>query len=166
MILTGAVAGGYFLAHLPGRPVGETNPDNTLFRELRRGGELHARHRKAVRRHQQVRQVVWNLVHRRLTLIEAAARVRELDRQIELDPAIYRLQTQLAFPADSLQASLCRKVIALVRGEARDRPGWAAVVRRLEGELAALLARGRFVGRETGSAEKVLPPFGPGAKRP
>jgi hypothetical protein len=84
----------------------------------------------------------------RLSLLEAAARFRDLDEQ---PPAARREVLRCAYPGASDDECRCRAVLQYVWVEARDRPGAdPAVAKRLEAELRGLLGHGdvRLPGSE------------------
>jgi hypothetical protein len=89
-------------------------------------------------RHTQAkRAVVTELLADRLTLMEAAARFRELDAGMPET----RDRLLQAYPGVSYEEALCRQVIELARGELEVRAPEQVkrVVARLEAELQAFL---------------------------
>src|SRR6516162_6118395 len=89
VILTGAAAGVLFLTQLltSENPQGEAGPAAFLKRTLRRGEKLEAQRKDLLRRYADLPKIAQALAARRLSLVEAAALVRELDRKIPIDPA-------------------------------------------------------------------------------
>jgi hypothetical protein len=94
-------------------------------------------------------KVVRRLLAGELTLLEAAARFRDLNAE----PADCPAQDSHLWPSASPEERLCRQVIAWARAHSRDDSSGAAgaVVDRLEAELAALLARGAIRRRHRDS---------------
>jgi hypothetical protein len=137
------MGGMILLTRFPSPQGGEEGPGpaGELARSYQRRQKLDALHQAILRRQQDSRQLVWDLIKGRLPLVQAAAQLRALDRRIPIREDIYRDQMRLTFPAKSLAESLCRKAIELVRQEVEDQPRWAGAVRRLETELAEHLAR-------------------------
>jgi hypothetical protein len=119
----------------------------TLLRRLednRRAWEdLDERLAAAVRRTEAKRQVAEDVAEGRVTLTEAAARVRDLNRASpELRWGTYRR----AYPAASDEERFCREVISLVCGLAENDPErYLAVTERLEAELREYLDRGPLI---------------------
>ncbi|HZT82744.1 MAG TPA: hypothetical protein VFA26_21115 [Gemmataceae bacterium] len=116
---------------LPG-PEGASGQDeeNVLDRQLR----------AVVQRLEKKQQVIAALLGGRLSLLEAAARFRELNETpSELPNHSYRI----LFEGKSDEERLCRQVIAWAYNEAEvsSPEGARAVRRRLEAELAEHLAR-------------------------
>jgi hypothetical protein len=75
----------------------------------------------------------------RLTLLEAAARFRDLDAAASDD---YRRGWRRSLPAASDEERYCRAVLAHVKELVRDRPDGIRVLDRLKAELDRALARG------------------------
>jgi hypothetical protein len=97
-------------------------------------------------------QVLWDLIDRRLSLVEAAARFRELDR----DCPISNLPPGwVERPGASDEEKQCRYVIAYLNGMLVNDPERAqAETRRLEVELQAVLSHG---GRREGGDPHARP---------
>jgi hypothetical protein len=108
--------------------------------EEAREAELDRRLRVARQRIDAKWKVVRRLLAGELTLLEAAARFRDLNAE----PADCPCRESYLWPNTSPEERQCRQVIAWGRALGRDDRSGAtgAVVDRLEAELAALLARG------------------------
>jgi hypothetical protein len=86
------------------------------------------------------RRLAGEVIAGQLSLLEAAARFRDLD---ERPPAACRRGLRAAFPGASDDECHCRAVLSYVREELWHRPGAdPAAADRLEAELRALLERG------------------------
>jgi hypothetical protein len=127
---------------------GQGGPRSPGEPEEAREAELDRRLRVARQRIDAKWKVVRRLLGGELTLLEAAARFRD----VNAEPADCPCQDSHLWPSASPEERLCRQVIGWARAEARDdRSGAAgAVVDRLESELKALLARGPIRLRGTG----------------
>ena len=99
-------------------------------------GEMGRRQALVVERIAAKNRVTAELIGGRLTLLEAAARFRDLNDIPEDCPDPYRQ----AFSGDSDGEKLCRQVIAWVAAELRGRS--SPLVECLEAELQDLLGRG------------------------
>lgn len=110
-----------------------------LQSERRRSNELDAQRERILRWQEQMGEVVRAVIASRITLLEAAARFRELDRQLpEFNWEMFRQ----AYPGSSDAERHCRHVIASAEAELCRRPQEAAgVVARLEAELQEHLKR-------------------------
>lgn len=116
-------------------------PDDAPDEELERQRLALLRHIEAKR------AVARELVAERLTLREAAARFRDLDRDA---PEIYWRGFPYLYPGRSEAERYCRQVIDCVEGElgltveggSRAQPGVAAIAARLRQELDQHLAAG------------------------
>jgi hypothetical protein len=101
--------------------------DDEQFRAIRR--RIETKHRLA-------REVIDG----RLTLLEAAARFRDLDLE---PPPFAQNGLRCRYPGVSDDELHCREVIFFVHAELRDRPGTDAhIMARLEAELKERLGRG------------------------
>ncbi len=110
-----------------------------LEREQRRGERLESLQEAMRRSRAGKRQIVRELRAGRLSLAEAAARFRALDRF--MPDALYSFTLRQGFPGRSDEERLCRKLIDFLRVEEADQAGTARLVGRLEAELAEHLRR-------------------------
>ena len=109
--------------------------------EARREGPNDDEQLRAIRRRIEAKsRLAREVIDGRLTLLEAAARFRDLD----LAPPPFAWDgLRCRYPGASDDELHCREVIFFVRAEQRDRPGTdAAIVARLEAELNERLGRG------------------------
>jgi hypothetical protein len=108
----------------------------------RRGQELGDLRRRVLRCIEEKRRLTAEVVEGRRTLLEAAARFRDLNRQ---NPGFNWDRFRVVCPGNSDDERCCRQVLAYVRQEVQDRPGAdPALPGRLEAELRDLLGRGDF----------------------
>jgi hypothetical protein len=84
-------------------------------------------------------QVMDELRYRGLDLIEAAARFREISRQL---PPEYRQFVQQAYPSPTADESYCRQVIHYLRNDALYHPEVGATAAAMETELSRRLQDG------------------------
>jgi hypothetical protein len=99
-----------------------------------------ARCQEVERRHVEKRRLAGEVIDGRLSLLEAAARFRDLDEQ---PPAACREALRATYPGASDDECHCRAVLQYVRVEMRLRPGVDPdLTERLEAELRALLEHG------------------------
>jgi hypothetical protein len=117
--------------------------------ELERGRGLDEAREEILGRVKGRERVVQEAIDRRLTLVEAAARFRELDRA---DPSFLWDSFRVLRPGASDEERQCQSVIEWVSGMLVNDPGRArAESRRLEEELQAVLSHGPQRPRKEGS---------------
>jgi hypothetical protein len=117
-------------------PLAGTDP------EVRRGEELDDLLRRSLPCIHEKHRLAVALVEGRLTLLGAAARFRDLNRE---NPGLNWERFRRAYPGDSDDERCCRQVIAYIREEMHDHPGAdPALPGRLEAEFRDLLSRGDF----------------------
>jgi hypothetical protein len=105
-----------------------------IDRDVREGRALSAEFGATSDRMAEKDRVVGDVAAGRLTLSEAAARFRELNRA---EPAAVRDARRATYPAGSEDERCCREVIGWMRGWLRDHPeADGGVSGRLEAELA------------------------------
>jgi WD40 repeat protein len=110
--------------------------------DARRGRQNDEQCRAIRRRIEAKNRLAAEVIDGRLTLLEAAARFRDLDRE---PPPFDRDAFRCSYPGASDDELLCREVIFFVRVEQRRRPGTdAGIVARLEAELNERLGRGNL----------------------
>ena len=122
--------------------------------------------RDILRRALEKDRLAGEVIEGRLSLVDAAARYRDLDEQ---PPPFSWSNFRSAYPGDSDDERHCRAVIVFVRAELASRPGAdPAVVGRLEAELHDLLNRGeiRLPRPETPPPDGPPPAPGPGTPLP
>jgi hypothetical protein len=136
-----AGAGYIFVTRIP--DLGELGelPDSLDARDLEafRAEKLEARRQILAARSQARQQVLSAVIDQRLTLLQAAARFRELDGGPEAET--YRRCLRYYFTGQSDEERYCRMVIALVRDMVQEQGDSAMIVRQLEDELARYLRR-------------------------
>jgi hypothetical protein len=119
-----------------------------LQEQQRRERELSRQFATCQRRTADLERITQGLCARRLALLEAAARLRDLADE---EPAWPRCLLRLDFPADSDDECFCRIALAGVRDRlsTAPQPEGPAILERLEGELQQHRARGtlRLPGR-------------------
>jgi WD40 repeat protein len=118
--------------------------------EAWRGRQNDEQFRALLRRLKAKNRLAREVIDGRLTLLEAAARFRNLD----LKPPPFAWDAlRSIYPGASDDELHCREVIFFVRAEQRDRPGTdAGIVARLEAELNERLGRGDLHLPATGLA--------------
>ena len=140
VLYSGALAGG--------AGAGDDEPTEA---DLRQGAELDGVSQAVRRRLAERERLAGDVIAGRLTLLEAAARFRDLDEQNPgFDWGIFRS----TYAGASDDERLCRQVLAFVESE----PGGTAVLGRLEAELQGRLGRGDLYLPETSAADPAGPP--------
>jgi hypothetical protein len=134
---------------LPGMGnLGLTDSFHRLEQQHQRAHELSRHFTACQRRNAAFERITRDLCARRLTLLEAASRLRHL---AEEEPAWPRYLLRRDFPAGSDEECFCRIAIAAVRDRlsTTPRPQGPAILERLEAELEWQVARGtlRLAGR-------------------
>ena len=126
----------------------KSDDDVRLQQEVRRGEALSARLAEVPRTRAAKNRIALDLIARRVTLAEAAARFRELDGKT-MDPQTYARILRLYYAGASDEERVCRKVIRHAMEMVKKQPEVAgALVGRLEAELKEHLARrGKAAGR-------------------
>jgi hypothetical protein len=150
-ILAAAAAYLYWTPVLPfGDQESRSQEDDQYQQEVRRGQKLKAQLRELPRIREAKRRIANDLIAGRLTLAEAAARVRELDRQT-MDAPTYSRVLKLHFPGASEEERICRKVIRHALNVVDPQSEAAAGLKeRLETELRKHLAEYQSLAQKEG----------------
>jgi hypothetical protein len=143
-----------FLCCTPTLPFGDEESrfqeDEQYQQEVHRGQKLKAQLRELPRIREAKRRIASDLIAGRLTLAEAAARFRELDRKT-MDAPTYSRVLKLHFPGASEEERICRKVIRHALYVVNPQSEAAAGLKeRLETELRKHLAEYQSLARKEG----------------
>jgi hypothetical protein len=148
-----AAGGGYLYKHSASRFEDTENrwsEDERYQQEVRRREALKAKLAEFPRLRAARNQIARELIDRRVTLAEAAARFRELDTKT-MDPQMYSRVLKLRYPGATEEERICRKVIRHALEIVKQQPDVAASLEaRLEAELQDHLGQGEASARREG----------------
>jgi hypothetical protein len=135
-VLLGGAVWVYRDGPAPSRP--KSSGGGGLTDEAQRSNDLEAQRQFILWRHRQQAQVVQDLVAGHCTLLEAAARFRDLYR----GDAVVDRALRDTYPAPTEEERLCLWVIAFTRTDQEGEAGMPVLVERLGKEMREQLKRG------------------------